>query len=193
MIKKNLNEKVILKAAIELVQEKGYDNFSMRELAQRLDCKAASLYNHISGLDEINAMLSIYVSYRIKAVLLSAVEGLNEDDAFIAAATAYRDFALSNYEFYKIFIGSPSLHNGEVRNAAIESFSPIKKVIDCYKLSEGDCLNFIRALRSFMHGFIELSANGFMQSPEYSKDRSYEMILKQYLLILRLRGKGVSL
>ena len=40
---KGLTMEVIVGAASELVEEKGYNNSSVRELAQRLHVKAASL------------------------------------------------------------------------------------------------------------------------------------------------------
>lgn len=192
MAKKNITDKMILQAAIDLVNEKGYENFSLREVAKRLGCQAPSLYNHIKDFDELKAMLSIYVSKRILTVLQDAVEGKNDDDAFVAAALAYRQFAVDNYQFYKIFVYSPELQNSEVKQAGIDSFEPFKKIIDLYGLSKDDTIHFLRALRSFMHGFIELTVNGFMQKPDYPKDKSYIIIIKNYLSILKLKGRGVS-
>jgi AcrR family transcriptional regulator len=43
-----LNRERVLRAAIELADERGFDALTMRGLAQRLDVQAMSLYNHIA-------------------------------------------------------------------------------------------------------------------------------------------------
>ena len=53
MPKKGLNRDLIIEAALRLVEKGGPTACSMRELADALEVKAASLYNHISGLDDL--------------------------------------------------------------------------------------------------------------------------------------------
>jgi len=48
-----LNRERILRAAVDLADECGIDAVTMRELGRRLEVKAASLYNHISGKDAL--------------------------------------------------------------------------------------------------------------------------------------------
>jgi AcrR family transcriptional regulator len=43
----------VLRAAIALADERGIDALTMRELAGRLGVEAASLYNHVSGKDDL--------------------------------------------------------------------------------------------------------------------------------------------
>ena len=49
MPKKGLNREIIVEAAVRLIEQRGIPGLSMRELADTLDVKAASLYNHITG------------------------------------------------------------------------------------------------------------------------------------------------
>ena len=46
-------KQTILEAAARLFRDKGYSATSMRDLAQAVDLKASSLYNHISSKEEI--------------------------------------------------------------------------------------------------------------------------------------------
>jgi AcrR family transcriptional regulator len=48
-----LNRERVLRAAVELADECGIDSVTMRELGRRLEVKAASLYNHITGKDDL--------------------------------------------------------------------------------------------------------------------------------------------
>lgn len=52
----------ILEAAIELFKERGFVGASMRDLAARLDIKAASLYAHIRSKDELLEWISFGVA-----------------------------------------------------------------------------------------------------------------------------------
>ena len=48
-----LSREAIARAALEVVDESGADGLTMRALAHRLGVKAASLYNHVTGKDEL--------------------------------------------------------------------------------------------------------------------------------------------
>lgn len=52
----------IIKVAATLFRKKGYNAISMRDLAAEMDMKAASLYNHISGKQEILAAIILEVA-----------------------------------------------------------------------------------------------------------------------------------
>jgi len=51
----------ILQAAIDVLNEKGIYYLSMREIAKRMNIKAATLYYHISRRQEIYNMISEYI------------------------------------------------------------------------------------------------------------------------------------
>ena len=53
MPKQGLSKESVVQAAIRLIEEKGIDQFSMAKLAQRLNIKTASLYNHIDSLNQL--------------------------------------------------------------------------------------------------------------------------------------------
>jgi len=51
--RETLNRERVVRAAMELADERGIDSVTMRELGRRLEVKAASLYNHIAGKDDL--------------------------------------------------------------------------------------------------------------------------------------------
>lgn len=52
----------IIAIAAHLFKEKGYNAVSMRDIAKALDIKAASLYNHINGKQEILSTIVLQVA-----------------------------------------------------------------------------------------------------------------------------------
>jgi len=56
-------KKQILNTAAQLFKQRGYSAVTMRDLAAAMDMKAASLYNHISGKQEILATLILTIAH----------------------------------------------------------------------------------------------------------------------------------
>ena len=61
VMKQNRKEEIVIVAA-KLFKEKGYSAVSMRDIAQQMDIKAASLYNHIKSKQEILSSLVLHVA-----------------------------------------------------------------------------------------------------------------------------------
>jgi AcrR family transcriptional regulator len=53
VVKKETKKQKIFREAAKLFREKGYNAASMRDLAERVDLKASSLYSHIGSKEEI--------------------------------------------------------------------------------------------------------------------------------------------
>lgn len=76
-------KKQILKTAAQLFKERGYSAVTMRDLAAAMDMKAASLYNHISGKQEILATLILAVAHEFTTGMDTVEE--NDKSAFAKA------------------------------------------------------------------------------------------------------------
>lgn len=185
MAKKGLNRDMIMNTAIQLVEEKGYENFSLRELAGRLGVQPASLYNHIKGVDEINEEVAIRASHMLHAILTDAMTEKEPDAAFIDCAYAYRRFTEEHPELYKALIHIPPLNDEQIRKASFYSFEPLRTIVYGYGMQKPFSIHFIRSLRSFIHGFAELSGNGLMQRASTSKEETFDFAIHQFLFYLK--------
>lgn len=185
MSKRGLNSESIMEAACELVKDNGYDSFSLRELASRLGVKPASLYNHVNGIEQIKQSIAMKSSEMLSGVLSDAIDGKERDDAFLDAMRAYRRFAVDNPEMYKALIHIPSAENESFFKAAFESYEPLRSLVLSYGAEDTAALHYLRALRSVMHGFAELTANGFMQRGPENSSETYEVIIHSFLETLK--------
>jgi AcrR family transcriptional regulator len=70
----------ILQTAAHLFKDKGYAAVTMRDLAAAMDMKAASLYNHISGKQEILSELILRVAQEFTAGMIAVKS--NDKSAF---------------------------------------------------------------------------------------------------------------
>lgn len=75
--KKNRKE-IIYREAARLFREKGYNAASMRELAERVQLKASSLYNHIGSKEEILVKICFDNAHRFIQGM-DKVENMNSD------------------------------------------------------------------------------------------------------------------
>lgn len=57
MAQKRISKDIIVHGATEMIEEMGYGNFSLHELAYRLGVKPSSLYNHMKNLEDLRKLL----------------------------------------------------------------------------------------------------------------------------------------
>lgn len=75
MPRKGLSREAIIDTAAALAEQKGAENLTLRELAETLGVKTASLYNHLQGLPELNARLAECALDRLMDTLETAMAG----------------------------------------------------------------------------------------------------------------------
>jgi len=66
--RRTLDQAQIVRAALELLDEVGLDELTMRRVAERLDVKAASLYRHVRDKQELLVLLGDEISSEIPPV-----------------------------------------------------------------------------------------------------------------------------
>ena len=76
----------IITVAAQLFKEKGYSAVTMRDIAQAMNIKAASLYNHIKSKQEIAAAPAPETTILISSIFLPVISSAfnNAADAIIA-------------------------------------------------------------------------------------------------------------
>lgn len=93
----------IFSEALLLLEEKGLQSLSMRNLAERLHMKAPSLYKHIRDRDEIIAELQAVGIQNFGQFIMNA--GASKK----AKALAYRSWATTNPHLYEVTFRIPLL------------------------------------------------------------------------------------
>lgn len=91
----------LLRNAIDLYRETGYQGFSMRKLATRAGFSPAALYRYFDNKEAVFAGL-VALGFQLMEKQLKAVEGDDIKTYLKAFARAYFEFALSEQELYKL-------------------------------------------------------------------------------------------
>lgn len=125
----------ILKTAAKLFSERGYNAVSMRDLAEALGIKAASLYNHINSKQELLVTIIIAVAEEFTSGMneiisskTSTVEKLNKVIDLHVRITIENSMALFSLNNDWMHLKDPSLsYFKDMRNGYEENFRKILK------------------------------------------------------------------
>lgn len=182
---KGLSFDVIVQTAMRLVNEKGYGKFSARELASELNVKAASLYNHLGSMDEVNVGIGRIAAEMQNRLLQEAAEKGSRKQAFTDFCRAYRDFAKSNHQLYLAILAIPSLDQGEAAEETSREIAvTFRRIIDLFELSETDKIHYTRFVRSLLDGFLQMEMAGGPVSDDVTMEDSFSFIIDRQLRML---------
>lgn len=93
----------ILTTALGMITKNGFENFSMRKLAAKLNITATTIYNYYSSKDEIYLYILIHGFDRLYGVLLDAYELHSDaDDKIKGFIKAYIEFGIKNANYYDL-------------------------------------------------------------------------------------------
>ena len=191
MARQGLTRADIIGAAIEMIESEGLHSFSLRELANRLHIKAASLYNHIRSSDELHTEIGYYAISELKKAQLDALAGKERSEAIESLADAYYRFGKERPEIYKVILSLPMVKNDAIHIAGFDIVEPIMTAMAGYHLTREQMMHLQRVFRSIMHGFISQEEAGcFRQFPVDVGD-SYRMAVRGFILLLENSEKEV--
>lgn len=186
MARKGLSKDKVVEAAMEFIEEKGYKEFTVRELAVRLNIKAASLYNYIDNMEELNCEVAQRAIAELKALQERAAEGKERDAALLALALAYREFVQQRPQLYKVIMQLPDMEAHNILATGAETIAPLMAVLNMYKISDVARMQYQRILRSVMHGFADLEVAGYFAHFPVNNDESYRLAINNIIKNLHI-------
>jgi AcrR family transcriptional regulator len=160
MPRAGLDRAAVIEAAAALADREGVAALTLARLAAELGVKPPSLYNHVSGLPDIERALAIAGTREASQRMLRAAAGKARIDALLAVGIAYRRFAQERPGLYAASLRSPAPDDDEHRQAGAEAIDIIGDVLSGFGLAGDDALHATRGLRAIIHGFVSLEAAG---------------------------------
>lgn len=179
-----LDRAAVARAAAALADRDGLAALSLTELAADLGVRPPSLYNHVAGLGDIRRDLAVLGARDLGARLARAAAGRAGDDALVALAAAYRAFVRDHPGLYAAVQRPPAPDDEEWVAAATEVVAIVAQALTAYGLAGDDAIHAVRALRSLLHGFATLEADGGFGIP-LDQDESFRRLLAIYIAGLR--------
>lgn len=180
MAKNNISEELIIETSASIANKIGLDNLSLKIVAEELNIKSPSLYNHITSLEEIKRHLMIYGWKQLEEKMLESAVGVAGYEALKSMCNAFYLYATSNKGVFTAMLWYNKYDNDELENATTRLFKMLFKVMRPLNISDDNINHIIRTLRGFLEGYSLLVNNNAFGNPlsvKESFDLSLEIIM----------------
>lgn len=180
MSKNNINDELIIETSAHLANKVGLDNLSLKMIAEELNIKSPSLYNHISSLDEIKSQLMVYGWKQMEEKMIDAAVGVSGYDALKNMCNIFYDYATNNKGIFTAMLWYNKYESKKLENATTRLFNIVFKVMKPLNITDENINHIIRTLRGFLEGFSLLVNNNAFGNPisiKESFDLSLEIIM----------------
>ncbi|WAL67502.1 TetR/AcrR family transcriptional regulator [Amycolatopsis cynarae] len=164
MARAGLTTERLVQAGAELADAIGFDQVTVSELARRFDVKAASLYSHLAGSQDLKTRIALFALDELADRAAAALAGRAGKDALAAFANVYRDYAR---EHPGRFAAARFRLDPETAAASAggRHAQMTRAILRGYDLAEPDETHAVRLLGSVFFGYVSLElAGGFSHS-----------------------------
>jgi AcrR family transcriptional regulator len=182
--RQGLDRGALLSAATQLADSDGFHSLTLAALAQRLDVRSPSLYNHINGLPGLRQELALMSAQQLSRVLTEASAGRSGDEAIQEVAAAYIGFVRKHPGLYEAFFHAPDRQEPQLVVASTAALDLLLRLLQPYPLNEAEALHAVRGLRSLCHGFASMGEKGGF-GMNFDPDESLQLTVTAFLDGLR--------
>jgi AcrR family transcriptional regulator len=175
-----LKKTAVVQAAVEMINEEGANVLSLNRLAEKLDIRTPSLYNHIDGLPGLQRELAVMNARQIADRLSAAAIGKSGEELFMDVAQAFRDYVKEYPGLYLSTLRSSGKQEIRDENLMREEERAVEvglAVMASFGLRGEDAIHALRAFRSMVHGFATLEVAGGFGLPE-DCDQSFRRMVE---------------
>lgn len=178
MAKKSLSRDLIITTAFDMIDEKGTEAFSIRQLANKLSVQVSSLYNHIDNERDLLLAVSGRAANMYADYIADITEGLSPEEALYVAGDGFRIFISRHKHLYDILIDRR--WKGDLEFARVtERFTQPIKALTFDGIKDKYALEHIYiAMRTITHGFSSLDELGVFDGLSVDTTQSYHRLIK---------------
>jgi len=102
-------KETILSEAIKLMDQEGFDNMSMRKLAQRMSMTAANIYNYYSNKDELYLAMQTWGFVQMQKSFIVACDNIEDPaERLSIIIRKYLTYGIENFQIYNIIFSMNS-------------------------------------------------------------------------------------
>ncbi|MBB6729996.1 TetR/AcrR family transcriptional regulator [Cohnella zeiphila] len=175
-----LDRTTLLQTATELADAEGLNAVTLASLAQKLNIRSPSLYNHVNGLPDLLRQMALHGLTLLSSALSREVAGKTGDDAVRALCRAYLAFARAHPGLYEAIQRAPDEGDEAMQKAGGEVVGQVVAVVSEYGLQGDAALHAVRVIRSLLHGFVSLERQGGFGLP-LDLDVTFRLMVETFL------------
>jgi AcrR family transcriptional regulator len=179
--RRRLNRDLVVAQAAAMADAAGnLDTVTLTALAEALDVRTPSLYNHVDNLEDLHHALAVYSLNHLVETLRQAAVGAVGREALLAMANAYRRFAHEHPGLYPLTVQAPAPDDVELGVPAQTLLQMLLLVFASFGLHGDAALHAVRGLRALLHGFVSLETIGGYKMA-LDLDESFHRLVEIYL------------
>ncbi len=185
MPRAGLSAAAVVELAVELVDEDlhGPDGLTLAAVAARAGVAAPSLYKHVGSLAELRSLVSLRGWQELTDRVADAVMGRSGEAALRGLLLAYRSYVVEHPNRYRAMHQAPLTDPGTAAVAG-RLMGIVLAVLGGFGLEGPAAVHAARCLRSAVHGFAALEADGGFGLPE-DLDASFNLLVSMLVGGLR--------
>lgn len=175
-----LDLNIILETASEIADKEGITKVTLASLAEKLEIRTPSLYNHLDGLPGLRKKLAIYGLDKLNYDLTNSAVGKSGDDAIRAVSEAYINFARLHPGLYEATFLAPDIKEPDMEKSSKQIVDLCVKILGYYNLKNEEAIHITRGLRSILHGFASIEQKGGF-GLALDTDESFNIIINTFI------------
>ena len=193
----------ILKKALDILIDEGYDNLSMSKIGKQMKMTSANIYNYYQNKDELYNTIIIKGYNLLYDTLKEATDATSDPlNRILELGRSYLHFGLSNPHYYHLMFSMISPKYQDYIGTPLESIAYTEKqnsmrvlefaiiIIDNYLENhsgfEGvDSKLFAIQLWSQLHGLISLHNSGNLSEADENTEQIIQGILNNLEIIIK--------
>ncbi len=173
----------VIDEAVALADADGIESVTLAAIADRLGCRAPSLYTHVDGLDDVLEGAATRATTEFADHLRNAVMGRSGEDGVRAFAAAWRQWVAAHPGRYALSLRRPTpAARTTRRTAAAGATDAAGAVLRSLGVPDDRRGDAGRVLRATLHGFAHLEAEGSI-GPD--PDRTFAVVVDTTVAGLR--------
>jgi AcrR family transcriptional regulator len=164
-----LDKNAVVQAAVEILNVEGTQALTLNRLAEELNIKPPSLYNHVDGLTGLYQELAVLNAKLLADRLGAAAIGKSGAELFMDASQAFRAYVKEYPGLYMSTLRSSGTQQVQDTNLVREEERTMKvgvAIMASLGLQGEDAIHGLRAFRSMVHGFATLEIAGGFGLPQ---------------------------
>lgn len=160
MARRGLDAERVVAEAVRIADADGLAAVTLARVAAALGVRTPSLYNHVGGHEALLRAVALRGLHELGDVLRRAAVGRARADALVAVADAYRAYAKAHPGRFAAAAAGRSIRDPALQDAGADVVAVMVAVVGGWGLADDDAIHAVRAIRSALHGFVEIEADG---------------------------------
>ncbi|MGI6070103.1 MAG: TetR/AcrR family transcriptional regulator [Blautia sp.] len=159
-------KEAVIKATSDLADKKGLNNVSLKSVAEKLNIRTPSLYNHIENLDNLLLEVTHQGMRTMNERMTQAAIGSIGETAIKEVAVAYLDYMIEHPGVYET-IQWVSWHGTEETNSIFNNYiSLLLALIRSCQFKEEHTTDILNMIMGLLHGYTTLQLRYAFSNPD---------------------------